>query len=80
MANPDTISGGGVTWTVDTQQEASGQLPGGAFGPGYRVTFTTGHGLHGSVWLPESQFSPEAVRHAIAAKVKLLVAVQQLSG
>ena len=66
------------TWVVDSQIE---QIQGGAQGivRGVLVSFTTGAGNKGSVFVPDTQYTVDAARTAIAARAAVLDAVSALS-
>jgi hypothetical protein len=46
---------------------------------GWRVTFTTGDGTQGSVFLPLAEYTPDNVAAAITAQAAVLDAVSNLT-
>jgi hypothetical protein len=66
------------TWTVDSQLE---QTQGGPQGivRGVLISFTTGLGNKGTVFVSDAQYSVAAARTALQARAELLDAVSQLS-
>lgn len=68
----------GSGWTVESQTETNNLGPGGTFVPGMQVTFITGKGVRGSVFLPREQFSVENVKAMIATHAAQLDAVADL--
>lgn len=66
------------TWTVDSQTE---QVQAGQQGivRGVSISFTTGLMNKGTVFVPDSQYSVDAVRAAISARAALLDSVSQLN-
>jgi hypothetical protein len=68
------------TWKVGPQQQTTALIPGGRFVRGVEVSFTTGAGHSGTVFLPEDAYSPEAVAAAVSAKAALMDAVGALQG
>lgn len=69
-----------TTWKVTAQAPAVRPGPTGRYQPGTEVSFVTGKGVTGSVWVPESLFSPTTVRRMVAAKAATLDTVQGLTG
>lgn len=67
-------------WTVTSQVETTDVGPEGSYVKGVKVAFRTATGATGSVFLPETAYTVEAVRQAINAKVDVLAAVSQLQG
>lgn len=67
-----------TTWTVDSQTE---QTQGGPQGivRGVLISFTTGLGNKGTVFVPDTAYSVDAARAAIQARAAMLDAVSQLS-
>lgn len=74
---PSTPSQG---WRVVSQQETLAPAASGTFTRGIQVFFVTARGNTASVFLPESQYSADNVRAAIAAKVANLDGVSDLTG
>ena len=68
-----------VAWQVTGQAEVTEQGPNGTFVPGMRVSFRTGGGHAGSVFIPNSQYNLNQVRAAVAGQAALLDAVGALS-
>ena len=68
-----------VAWQVTAQQEVTEPGPTGSFEPGVRVSFRTGGGHTGSVFVPASRYSIDQVRAAVAGQAALLDAVGQLT-
>lgn len=69
-----------TTWKVVRQVEANKPGPTGRYQPGMTVTFTTGKGVTGSVWVAEAVYSKTTVRQLVAQKAAVLDAVQSLTG
>lgn len=59
--------------------ETSGELRPGVFGPGRLVTFQTEAGHTGSVFVPEAEYTTEAVRKKIHEAVAKLSGIANLS-
>lgn len=66
-------------WKVTGQQETTRVTPGGDLENGVTVRFTTGHGVAGSVFVPDYAY-PDKVREMVAARVAALDAVSGMSG
>lgn len=66
-------------WTVTAQTPTQGLGPAGHFVPGMNVSFITGAGIEGTVFVPQLRYSPENVAAAIAAQAAGLDAVTGLS-
>lgn len=62
----------GVTWRVDSQVQRTRVNALGGVEDGYDIAFTTGAGHNGSVFVPESRYTPANVRAAIAEKAALM--------
>lgn len=62
-----------------TGQMPTTQLAGGRFVKGVEVSFVTAKGNTGSVFLPDDQYTPDAVRAAIAERAALMDAVSGLT-
>lgn len=60
-----------TTWQVTGTMEKTQIGPDGTPAQGLTVNFTTGTGQSGSVWLPKSGLSADAVRAAIAPAAAL---------
>lgn len=67
-----------TSWTVTGQTETGG-LFNGSFVDGYKVTFVTGAGNNGSVFVPHANYNASFVTGAIAAKAATIDAVSALS-
>lgn len=67
-------------WRVTDQVPTTEQTPSGRAERGMRVSFMTGKGVSGSVFIPESQYTPDNVRAAIAAQAALIDQVHALQG
>ena len=65
-------------FTITSQVEGQYQTPTGQWAQGMKITFATPDGLQGSVTVPESGYTPDNVRAAIATKLATMRAVQQL--
>lgn len=68
-----------TAWQVTAQQEVTEPGPTGNFEPGVRVSFRTGGGHAGSVFIPASQYNLNQVRAAVAGQAALLDAVGALT-
>lgn len=68
-----------VTWQITAQQETMDRGPGGSFEPGVTVSFRTGGGHDGTVFIPRGNYSVATVRAAVAAQAALVDAVGALS-
>lgn len=79
MTQPKS-SMGSVTWNVTAQNEGMGRKVDGSFTQGVAVQFQTNAGTSGSVFIPNSEYTPEKVRAAIADRVSMMHAVNQLTG
>lgn len=66
-------------WTVTSSIPATNIDSAGRVIKGYQVTFTTGLGHTGTVFVPESQYQPDMVRSAIKAQASIVDAVNTLS-
>jgi hypothetical protein len=67
-------------WRVTGQMETNRTGPTGQFVSGVLVSFTTNKGIAGSVFIPDAQYSPDAVKQAIGARVAQLHSVSDLQG
>lgn len=76
MTGPVNVGSG---WTVESQQEDTVIDSAGRVVRGYRVGFVTGHGVHGSVFLPDELHGPDAARALIAQRAAALDAVATLT-
>lgn len=66
-------------WTVVSQHETNDLGTNGRVVPGYQVTFQTGGGHQGSVFVPKANYTVDAVRSAVASEAAKLEAVGALS-
>lgn len=75
MANPPAPNG--TTWRVDSQLPGFGPDGKGGFTDGYTISFTTGLGNVGAVFIPRKQYDPEAAIGIIRAHAQELDQVSQ---
>ena len=66
-------------WKVTAQQTATGQDSNGSFVRGRNITYQLADGTSGSVFVPNSNYTPDAVKAAIAADAEKVQAVAQLT-
>lgn len=66
-------------WTVTSSTPATNIDSSGRVIKGYQVTFTTGLGHNGTVFVPESQYQPDMVRAAIKAQAVIVDQINTLS-
>jgi hypothetical protein len=66
-------------WRINAQMQTT-QLWGGRFVRGVEVSFISGGGHSGSVFVPEDQFTPEGVSKAVAEKAALMDQIGTLTG
>lgn len=66
-------------WTVTSSIPATNIDSAGRVVKGYQVTFNTGLGHTGTVFIPESQYQPDMVRSAIMAQATIVDAINTLS-
>ncbi len=76
MATAPELSG----WKVTGQTPAKQPTNGGTFQDGINVTFITGKGVVGTIFVPETVYTPENVKALVAQKVAVLDAVSSLNG
>lgn len=69
----------GSGWTVTGQIETTQIGPTGNLQKGVQVTFTTGAGASGSVFVPHERFNASTVRDAIRQRAAILDTVANLS-
>lgn len=74
------MPGNTPTWEIIAQREDYRPGPSGAFVSGVVVTFRTASGATGSVFVPDTQYTTEAVRQAVAARAAAMEAVAALKG
>lgn len=67
------------TWQVTGQTQRIKANAANGVEEGYDVTFTTGQGHTGSVFVPMARYTPDNVRVLIAAQAQLLDSVGALS-
>lgn len=70
--------GGG--WEVTGQVEGVKPDNTGKFVAGVTVSFHTNTGQTGSVFIPDTQYTPENVKRLVAAKADMMTAVAGLKG
>ena len=70
---------GGSTWEVTSQYAGTDTSVPGKLEQGYYVTFRTGQGHDGTVFIPRARYNPAAVKSAIASEAALLDAVGALT-
>lgn len=69
----------GPRWKVTQQQTASGQDANGNFVRGRNITYQLADGTTGSVFVANSNYTPDSVKAAIAADAEKVAAVAQLT-
>lgn len=70
----------GSSWTITGQREDFRADENGDYGNGIVVSFITGHGNRGSVFVPQKDYTAENVRRLVASKAGQMDAVSQLTG
>lgn len=68
------------TWTVTGQRETQRQMPNGTWGSGLEVSYQTGTGITGTVWVPDASISPANVAKAITDALGPRQAINDLAG
>lgn len=68
-----------ATWNVISQLQKTDVGPTGQLVQGYEVTFATGSGHVGSVFVPNAKYTPDTVREMIQDQADLMDAVGSLS-
>lgn len=68
-----------VTWKITGQTPGFDTTPGSGLAKGTTVSFVVNGNIQGSVFVPDSQFTVENVRQAVAAEAAKLAAVQSLT-
>lgn len=68
-----------ATWAVQSQQQRTQVNTAGQVQDGYQVTFLTGGGHTGSVFVPMAKYTVDNVRQAVQAQANLLDAVGGLT-
>lgn len=69
-----------AAWTITGQLETADIGPQGTYVPGVKVSFRTAAGLTGSVFVAATDYTTDAVRKAVAAKVATMTEVAGLQG
>lgn len=68
-----------ATWRVTGQTEGTQITPSGQVVDGVTVSFTTGAGATGSVFVPMSQYTPAIVRGLVQARANIVDQVSNLT-
>jgi hypothetical protein len=68
-----------ATWRINAQMQTT-QLWGGRFVRGVEVSFVSAAGHSGTVFVPEDQYTPDAVKAAVSAKAALMDQIGTLTG
>lgn len=68
------------SWSVTGQIQELKQQPNGQFMHGLTVTFQTGTGIVGNIWVSDAAATPDNIRDAIIAKLTTLHGIATLSG
>lgn len=76
----NTVPAPGAGWTITGQIYKVAPGPSGALTSGMEVSFLTGTGIMGTVFLPMTQYSVAAARGAVAAQALIMDQVQNLKG
>lgn len=79
MSAPNGQAGASSGWQVTSQVETSQVNGAGQVVNGVQVGFVTGHGVHGSVFVPLDTYRPDVVRAQVAARAADLDAVAAMS-
>lgn len=79
MSAPTALPEPASTWQVISQLEQTQIGTNSQLVKGMLVTFTTGLGNTGSVFVPDAQYTPSTVKAAIAAQAATLDAVSRLT-
>lgn len=67
-------------WKIIGQRQTQQLAPGAQFPvPGVDVTFITGHGVQGTVFVPMTQYNPDSVAALVATQAALADSVQTLT-
>lgn len=69
----------GAGWTVTSTSPNTNVDTAGRVVKGYTVAFQTGLGHQGTVFVPESQFSPDIVRGMVKAQAAIVDEINTLS-
>lgn len=67
-------------WKVISDNETIRQADNGQFAPGHLITFTTGKGGQGSVFVPNTAYNATNVRRLIDERVAVMDEVADLNG
>lgn len=70
----------GTGWTVTGQTQATELADTGGFVSGVTVSFRTGNGVIGSVFVPDSIYNVDTVRQLVSQRAASLDAVHGLTG
>lgn len=70
---------GSSGWAVTSTQEQTIAQPGGGLLTGYKVSFQTGLGNVGSVFVSKAQFTPQSVAAAVTVEAAKLDQINTLS-
>lgn len=68
------------TWNVTAQVPATMPGPNGKFQKGVNISFVTGKGFAGEIFVPDTMYEVETVRGLLAAQATKLDAVGGLNG
>jgi len=80
MSQTQATPAPGSSWRVTGQQQTMRIGPTGDATHGVEVMFSTGHGVAGSVFVPDSVYAdPQQVREAVAARAAQLDAVSTMT-
>jgi len=79
MAVTDATPAPAGSWVVTGQQEQVEFNQQGQMQHGVKISFQTGEGHTGTVFVPQAQYNPDMVRSLVAAKAQLMDQVGALS-
>lgn len=68
-----------VTWSITAQQYATQPGPAGQFVKGYLVSYVTGSGQQGQVFVPQTAYNPANVKELVSADAATMEAVAGLT-
>ncbi len=68
-----------ASWSVTGQVEATEFSQQGQMQKGVRISFQTGQGHTGTVFVPQAQYNPDTVRQLVQAQANLMDQVGALS-
>lgn len=74
------MAGMNGSWAVTTQQETTRPDSTGRFVQGVLIGFQTSDGLTGTVFVPDTQYTPDYVKQVIQARVDVMSGIQGLNG